>query len=619
MNKDFKWLHLSDLHIKPESEETTDKKRARWELLRFIETEKNNIAGSYVFITGDIAHEGDYSGTKEFFEKLFDALDYADIQKSKVYWAVGDHDIRSNSLKWRRMVIDEIRNNGNDRFKKAMDNEEERSLLLDKGMCDYHKTNKALFDRENNEEALECGHAVYPLDELNLVVLNTCLTSCGGYDTANLHVASNWDNLASLINRDKPVIVLGHHGSEFFTQYEKNELELFFSMMNVDIYLYGHNHKLSYDVITRNQFHYIHQIACGSLTCESVGFSFTIGEYVSNCHSITVTPYKYNKNFGWKADHDLHQWFRKGNTFPLDRLILHEKTKGVGFRHALDQTFKESERTMAGIRPILLVTANKNETNALLQDNEYFKHSQGNRSSLPEDTLFYNIGYFGKYYVVHFELPEQGAERADASLPSIETAIRAYNPVAVILVGIAFGKDDEDKEGEERQRIGDVLISTRVTDYESGKVKAGKVEPDGSTPDAGRHLLSAFKYKVDSWQNIIDGRPAKYEFGQLLSGDKVVDDKEFKHRLLTLYPRAIGGEMEGRGAYSACRRHNLNEWIVVKAICDFADGYKGKDKQGRQLTAARSAVSLLKHVLSDEKVLDKIFVNKDTTEITSNK
>lgn len=48
----------------------------------------------------------------------------------------------------------------------------------------------------------------------------------------------------------------------------------------------------------------------------------------------------------------------------------------------------------------------------------------------------------------------------------------------------------------------------------------------------------------------------------ILSGDKVVDDRKFKEKLLKNYPRAIGGEMEGRGAYSTCRNRNINEWIL---------------------------------------------------------
>ena len=64
--------------------------------------------------------------------------------------------------------------------------------------------------------------------------------------------------------------------------------------------------------------------------------------------------------------------------------------------------------------------------------------------------------------------------------------------------------------------------------------------------------------------------------------------------------------MEGRGAYSACRSRGIQEWIIVKAICDWADGTKGCDKEKNQRIAADSAVSFLNHVFTAPKSLDKV-------------
>lgn len=252
----------------------------------------------------------------------------------------------------------------------------------------------------------------------------------------------------------------------------------------------------------------------------------------------------------------------------------------------------------------LFVTANHNETHALLSE-ELYVYESGVRSADPDDTLFYNRGSFGRSEVIHFELPEQGSIRADASFPSILTAIQQWNPDAVVLVGIAFGKDNANS-AEPCQHIGDVLISTHIIDYESGKIQDRKVRADGSQPDSGRHLLAAFKHYSDSWEYRIDGRKAECYFGKLLSGDKVVDDSDFKQLLFDAYPRAIGGEMEGRGAYSACRRKGLNEWIVVKAICDWGEDKNNPNKERDQVNAARSVVALLRHVFMHDDAFDKL-------------
>lgn len=251
----------------------------------------------------------------------------------------------------------------------------------------------------------------------------------------------------------------------------------------------------------------------------------------------------------------------------------------------------------------LLVTANENETNALLNDSQFCYETK--RSNDPYDTAFYNIGTYGCYEAIHFELNSQGSIGADASQLAIVSAINSFHPDAVILVGIAFGKEFHDSTNPS-QKIGDVLISETVADYESGKVKDGKVLSDGFIAESGRQLQSTFKYCAKSWNHIVNGEKAKCEFGMLLSGDKVVDNRNFKEKLIESYPRSIGGEMEGRGAYSACRNRNINEWIIIKSICDWADGTKSKDKQKNQIVAAESAVSLLNHIFTNPKSFEKI-------------
>ena len=194
---------------------------------------------------------------------------------------------------------------------------------------------------------------------------------------------------------------------------------------------------------------------------------------------------------------------------------------------------------------------------------------------------------------------------ADASQLSIVTAVNAFHPDAVILVGLAFGKEFHDTPNPS-QKIGDVLISEKVADYISGKIKNGEILSDGVIAESGRHLLSTCKFYAKTWVHQIENVTANCEFGMILSGDNVVDDREFKEELVRRYPRAIGGEMEGRGAYGACRNRNITEWIIVKAICDWADGTKSTKKEKNQIIAAESAVSFLNHIFTDSKSLEKI-------------
>ncbi len=91
-------------------------------------------------------------------------------------------------------------------------------------------------------------------------------------------------------------------------------------------------------------------------------------------------------------------------------------------------------------------------------------------------------------------------------------------------------------------------------------------------------------------------------FGTILSGEKLVDNPEFRAELLEMRPEAIGGEMEGAGLCAAAANHKV-EWILVKAICDWGDGTKDKKYQKM---AAEHAVSFVEHVLRKPGVLDAL-------------
>lgn len=239
----------------------------------------------------------------------------------------------------------------------------------------------------------------------------------------------------------------------------------------------------------------------------------------------------------------------------------------------------------------LLITTTDCERDAILKE-KAFNFGDPIPSPLANDSAYYNVGSIGPHTVIHSKLSAQGFLKLGASLSSISLAINAYEPDAVILVGIAFGKDSN------KQRIGDVLISREIVDCVSGKVTNGAFQPTGLIPESGEHLLKAFNSFAHSWRRTINNHSANYTIGRLLCVSGVIDDKELKNELFNREPNAIGGEMEGLGLYAACRGCGLSEWIIVKAICDWAENKDCPNKKKDQMTAAKSAVSLVKHILS---------------------
>ena len=205
----------------------------------------------------------------------------------------------------------------------------------------------------------------------------------------------------------------------------------------------------------------------------------------------------------------------------------------------------------------------------------------------------YYLGRLGATNVVAVMTSSMGSIGRDSSTIVTTELLDLWNVPAVIMVGIAFGKDSE------KQMIGGVLISEKIISYEPERLGKSVNEERGDSPRAGALLLNRFKNLLGWKFANPEGLQCSYQIGSLLSGEKLVDDPNEKGALFKRFPGAIGGEMEGAG-FSAAAERKKREWIVVKAICDWGDGNKNKDHQE---FAATASVSLVEHVLNQSGVL----------------
>lgn len=201
------------------------------------------------------------------------------------------------------------------------------------------------------------------------------------------------------------------------------------------------------------------------------------------------------------------------------------------------------------------------------------------------DKTYYALGALGgaNVYMVQSEM---GSGTPGGALITIHKAIEALSPAAVIMVGIAFGLKPKNEKNPDGQEFGHILVAKQIMAYEPGKIK-GKFYPRGDRVTCSTALLSKFRDGDMDWPE------AKVWFGLVLSGEKLVADENFRAQLLALEPEAIGGEMEGAGLYAAAK-DTKTDWILVKAICDWADG--DKDDTAQPL-AAKNAAEFVRHVI----------------------
>jgi serine/threonine protein kinase/nucleoside phosphorylase/outer membrane protein assembly factor BamD (BamD/ComL family) len=229
---------------------------------------------------------------------------------------------------------------------------------------------------------------------------------------------------------------------------------------------------------------------------------------------------------------------------------------------------------------ILIVTATKMEAQAVL---EVFSQATGKawiRQPIGNKT-YYNLGAHGgaPVFMVQSEI---GTATPGGALLTVHQAIQDLQPQAVIMCGIAFGLRPD------KQQLGDILVAKQLQYYEPQKVALQQGQmPRGDRITSSERLLDRFRSGDNDWQG------AQTHFGLVLSGEKLVDDPAFRDWLLKTEPEAVGGEMEGAGLYAAARDAKV-DWILVKAICDWADG---KKDDVAQPLAARNAAQFVLHVL----------------------
>ncbi len=235
---------------------------------------------------------------------------------------------------------------------------------------------------------------------------------------------------------------------------------------------------------------------------------------------------------------------------------------------------------------VLLITATDRETDALRVALE--EVTTGTKSIYGGRQAYTDHGVIAGTRVLRVR-SEMGAGTPGGTASTVADAIQEVAPRAIIMVGIAFGA-----KGEKKQSLGTVLVSKRLQDYELQRIGTDvdgslRMIPRGDRVSASTRLVNFLRHAQETWKE----KPV--EFGLVLSGDKLIDNIDYLATLKAQFPEAIGGEMEGRGLYVEAKERA--EWIVVKAICDWADGNKREGKARKQEEAAEAAASFVLHAI----------------------
>lgn len=209
----------------------------------------------------------------------------------------------------------------------------------------------------------------------------------------------------------------------------------------------------------------------------------------------------------------------------------------------------------------------------------------------------YYIGRFETQRIVYTKTSHMGAVRPYGSINTIHHAINHWNPLLVIMIGVCAGL--------RKQQIGDVVVSKELISYEEEKVLNDIRISRASYYYPGEIYKLFDNLKLSQIKD--DGITFKIYKGAYLSGEKLVDSSDFKAEIIERYPESEALEMEGHGVGSACASHRLQNWIMVKGVCDLAENKQNNgNKDDNQRRAMANAIYVVKSIFKESSNFERI-------------
>ena len=178
-----------------------------------------------------------------------------------------------------------------------------------------------------------------------------------------------------------------------------------------------------------------------------------------------------------------------------------------------------------------------------------------------------------------------------------EALQRSYDPVFVLLVGIAGGVHPD-------VQIGDVVVSSEAVFYDARKetpeamLRRGRSFPVSTVL---QHAVNAFESELDQPVAARDGDGFRVYVGPVGTGEAVIAnaDSDIRTYLRQYNDKLLAVETEAGGlaqAYheTAAGAPPRRGWLTVRGISDLADAAKGDRDHAR---ASRNAATVLRELL----------------------
>ncbi len=264
----------------------------------------------------------------------------------------------------------------------------------------------------------------------------------------------------------------------------------------------------------------------------------------------------------------------------------HVKYRGV-IMNAVNQMIEDAHRRTV----VLILVATDVERFAVVEAARQANGGEATRRFVPRQVVF-ELGLIGGAEVLLAQ-SGQGAVSPTGAAITAASLISSVRPDYLILTGICYGLRPKE------QKLGDIIVARQVRAIDHRKVTMSQDGAEELTRLRG-DFVTASPALVSRFT--VADRPdgVAVHIGQLLSGSTLVDSERLRDQLVELDPEALGGEMEGAGVYAAAAPEKT-DWIVVKAISDWAHHKTKKAQPKAAANVAEFVVSVIRSGALDER------------------
>ncbi len=222
--------------------------------------------------------------------------------------------------------------------------------------------------------------------------------------------------------------------------------------------------------------------------------------------------------------------------------------------------FKEGYEKMSDTsRRILVIAASPLEYKILRRVAKEFGFDFEDKQLEKNENFSYAECYSTLDSKVFLARTDMGALNASVSIGQL---VDRLNTTYIIMGGICAGMRPDE------QHIGDVIIASKMHEYDLSKKTDYKRISRGNTLNPNRYLYDNFL--LESYET----ETMAIDTGLFISSNTLANSQNYMDEVLLEYPDAKGYEMEGAGLMHICQLL-MDKWILVKAICDW--GYDKTD------------------------------------------